>query len=75
MQQENCFRASSLSKESKDIVTSIAGRARQSVRGLIKDIKGQRGKTKSKSSVHRKLIKQDLETFYVLTTPLMTNSA
>ena len=53
MQQENCFKPSSLSKESKDIVTSISDRARKSVRGLEKDIEGQHGKTKSKSSLHR----------------------
>ena len=68
-------RLSSLSHESKDIVTSISGRARKSVRGLVKDIESQRGKTKSKSSVHRELIKQDLKAFYVIEKPLITNSA
>lgn len=72
MQQENPGRPSSLSQESKNIVTSIAGRARKSVRGLVKDIEGQRGKTKSKSSVHRELIKQDLKAFHVIKKPLIT---
>ena len=66
MQQENPGRPSSLSQESKDIVTSIAGWARKSMRGLVKDIEGQRGKTKSKSSVYRELIKQDLKAFHVI---------
>src|SRR5277367_6718299 len=44
MQQENPGRPSSLSQESKDIVTSIAGRACKSVRGLVKDIEGQHEK-------------------------------
>jgi hypothetical protein len=51
---------------------SIAGRARKSVRELVKDIEGQRGKTKSKSSVQRELIKQDLKAFHVIKKPLIT---
>ena len=72
MQQENPGDPVLYHKNPK---TSIAGRARKSVRGLVKDIEGQRGKTKSKSSVHRELLKQDLKAFHVIKKPLITNSA
>src|ERR1700761_7010856 len=72
MSQENPGRPSSLSQESKDIVISISGPAHKSVRELVKDIEGQRGQTKSKSLVHRELIKQDLKAFHVIQKPLIT---